>query len=58
MGAVGGDGTTEAVRVAPELNLSALEYYLFTFARVRGTAGVDAVQQQQQQQQYHPAFAG
>lgn len=35
-GGVGGEGAADAARAAPELSLSALEYYLFTFAWVRG----------------------
>lgn len=34
-GAVDMEGAAEAAKVAPELNLSTLEYYLFTFAWVR-----------------------
>ena len=40
-GAVGGEGAGEVARAAPELSLSSLEYYLFTFAWVRGTVGVE-----------------
>lgn len=46
-GAVGGEGGAEAARAAPELSLSTLEYYLFTFAWVRRGAGVDVAQRLQ-----------